>query len=96
MYICIVLLTRNYGVHKIITTQISERFCNSTLLQKLVRLRLPTNRYILVGELIVSKYVAELIKWLINSATYLLTINSPTLKSVAMSLYDDRYILIHK
>ena len=25
---------------------------------------------------------------LINSATYLLTINSPTLKSIAMSLYD--------
>ena len=61
-----------------------------------------------IGELIVSKYVAELInnllqvvlatkafvaetscnKLLINSATYLLTINSPILMSVAMSLYD--------
>ena len=59
-----------------------------------------------VGELIVSKqFCTQLMKafvaetscnqLLIDSATYLLTINSPTLKSVAMSLYDiDTYIVI--
>ena len=46
------------------------------------------------GELIVSKYVAESITMIagrfvvIDSTTYLLTISSPDIKKVAMSLYD--------
>ena len=51
------------------------------------------NNHGLSGELIVSKYVAESITMIaaiivIDSATYLLTINSPDINKVAMSLYD--------
>ena len=49
----------------------------------------------LSGELIVSKYVAESIAMIagrfglpIDSATYLLKINSPDINKVAKSLYD--------
>ena len=60
--------------------------------------QLTSNQFIVSGELIVSKYVAESITMIagccycyiivIDSATYLLMISSPDINKVAMSLYD--------